>query len=280
MVKRFGGKRKSAVETPPRIKRLLVSRPSHYNIRYSINPWMDVGKPADQKIALEQWTYLHDRFEEFGAELVHIRQRQECPDMVFTANGGLVFKEKKLVVLSNFFHEERKFEEFWFREMFGDLGYQIYMPLNRFEGAGDALFFMDHLIGGYGHRSDPEIYQEIRPLLDSDPLVVQLIDPRFYHLDTCFCPLADSDYLIYPRAFSEESLEKIRFLGGNEIALSDKEAMNFGCNAVVLGKTVILPSGCPELMAKLNEFHYNVVPVPMSEFIKSGGACKCLSLEI
>jgi N-dimethylarginine dimethylaminohydrolase len=125
-----------------------------------------------------------------------------------------------------------------------------------------------------------EAYLEMRPLLAADPTVVKLVDSRFYHLDTCFCPLENMDYLIFPGAFEAVGLEAIRSLGGNEIEVPEDEACKFACNAVQLAQTIIMPLGCPITQQKLEERGYKVVAIDVGEFLKSGGACRCMVLEI
>lgn len=282
-VRKIGGKQAtlSAQSAGPPKKTFLLCRPSFYGINYEINPWMTVSNPASRPLAQVQWSSLGDRLKEHGAEVLSVKPREGLPDMVFTANAGLILKDSRTFILSNFKYDQRKGEEQWFLEWFLGRGFMVKTPKHHFEGAGDALMFNGKIVCGYGFRSDEAVYDEIRDFVGGRPLVkAELIDSRFYHLDTCFCPLAGTDYLIYPKAFSETALGNIRGIGGNEIAVPDEEAVKFACNAVVIDRTVIMPKGCPVTMQKLEQASYNPVPVDMSEFIKAGGACKCLTIEV
>jgi N-dimethylarginine dimethylaminohydrolase len=199
--------------------------------------------------------------------------------MVFTANAGLV--RGKDVVLSHFRYKERQGEEPHFRAWFETHGFKVVeVTSGSFEGEGDALFAGETLFCGYGFRSDLKAHEEAAGLLSVKNLVaVELKDPRFYHLDTCFCPLTPSLGMLYPGAFSAEgvkALEQTMEL----IRVPDNEACRFVCNAVVLGKDVILPAGCPETYKLLISHGYRTHPVELSEFIKAGGAAKCLSLKL
>lgn len=261
-------------------KTFLMCRPKYFGIEYEINPWMHLGVLVDRKKAVEQWNTLHDAIMEHGGKLLHVAPQDGLPDMVFTANAGLLLKDINTVILSNFKHEERRAEQWWFHEFFITQKLKVHVVASYYEGAGDSLFLGETLIGGYGFRSDQEVYSEIRHFLKNDPIPVRLVDPRFYHLDTCFCPLSDLDYLIFPGAFDQESLEQIRSLNGRELEVSENEAKNFACNAVLIGKTVILPSECPKTCEMLEQAGYQPVPIPMTEFLKSGGACKCLTMAL
>lgn len=267
----------------PDQKRFLMCRPSFYGVEYQINPWMDIYKKPDKSLATEQWTNLHDRILEYGGDIVLIKDQPGLPDMVFTANGGTVFPNKKAAI-SNFKHQERKGEEEWFVQWFAEQGYDIFYPSHMsYEGAGDALYLGDTLVCGTGFRSDEEAHGAVGNYCGDPIVVVKLVDPHFYHLDTCFCPLEGNTFMIYPGAFDKDSFDKITQLQKDKyfaIIVPEKEAKRFACNAVCIEKNVILPSGCPETEGLLKFAGYKPVPVDMSEFIKAGGACKCLTLEL
>ena len=253
---------------------ILMCRPKYFGIDYSINPWMDIGNDADHGNAISQWNALKDKLRELGARVQCVPPREGLPDMVFTANAGLILKDSSHVVLSSFHHKERQGEEEHFRQWFEQNGYTVTSLHYPFEGAGDALYFGDVLVHGYGFRSDERNQIE----LDGPVQFVRLVDPFFYHLDTCFCPLNDMDYLIWEGAFEDAS--PIRSLGGKEISVSEEDARKFACNSVCIGKDIVIPSGCESTMEKLREFGYTPHEVEMTEFMKSGGACKCLTLAL
>lgn len=252
----------------------LLCEPRHYSIEYSINPWMKVENKSNKEKAINQWNNLKNKIIELGAEVKLIEPKIGLPDMVFTANAGLILKNKKDFVASHFTHIERLGEEIWFKNWFSQNGFNVIEPDLFFEGAGDALYLGENLIGGYGFRTNVNFYCGITNY------TVKLIDPYFYHLDTCFCPLDDMDYLIYTKAFDENSLNVIRSISNRQISVPEEEAKLFACNSVKIGKNVILPDGCPKTMEMLKENGYLPHPLEMSEFIKSGGACKCLTLNI
>jgi len=261
-------------------KHLVLCKPNFFRIEYEINPWMKVEKKSDASKAFKQWKLLLSKFKRNNVKISLINPIKDLPDMVFTANAGLYIKKNNSIIISKFKYKERQGESIYFEEFFSKKNIKIIKTKLDFEGAGDALFFMNKLIGGYGFRTDFLVYKEIKEYLQCEIIEVELIDSRFYHLDTCFCPLNNKDYLIYPKAFSEESLSRIRKLGGREIIVCEQDAVKFACNAVCVEDKVILPEGCGDTYDKLNRCGYNVIPVCMSEFLKSGGACKCLTLEI
>lgn len=257
------------------MNRILMCPPKHYGINYSINPWMDVEDGVDSVWPQIHWTSLRTELSlnrEIMPLIYEIDPVEGLPDMVFTANAGLPIGEDKFI-LSNFRHAERKGEEHYFRDFFEEKGFKVIYPKNYFEGAGDALFLMDKLVGGYGFRTERVVYDED---VEVD-VMVKLVNPYFYHLDTCFCPLNNGDYLIYPDAF--EDITPIVELGGRKIEVTERDAKRFGCNAVVLGNDIYLPDDCWDTKEALEKIGYTVHGQLMSTFIKAGGACKCLTLK-
>jgi N-dimethylarginine dimethylaminohydrolase len=258
--------------------RLLMCAPTSYALLYEINPWMSLANGPDPVLAERQWSTLYRTLtEEVGAAIELVPQATNCPDMVFTANAGLV--RGQLALLANFRHPQRQLEQPEFRTWFEAHGYKVAMPAANclFEGEGDALFAGETVIAGYLKRSDICAHRWLSETLGTPVLSVQLVDDRWYHLDTCLFPLDSKTLVYYPGAFDDYAL---RVLKGNfeTIAINEEEALRFACNAIVIDQHVVLPSGCPELMMTLEARGYTTHAVDMSEFLKAGGACKCLTL--
>lgn len=231
---------------------------------------MNIENNSNHDRALEQWNVFYNLLTNF-CDVELIEPQPDLPDMVFTANAGLPIQGTKQVVLSKFKFPQRSKEEFWFKNWFFSRGYEVIDSNVVFEGAGDALYLNGQLIAAHGFRSEKDATSEVQ---------VKLIDPNFYHLDTCFCPLNHGDFLIYPQAFDVSSFEMIKSIGRDCIEVSESEAFNFACNAVVVENVVLMPKDCPNTLKALKDKGYEVFELDMSEFLKSGGACKCLTLEL
>jgi N-dimethylarginine dimethylaminohydrolase len=161
-------------------------------------------------------------------------------------------------------------------------GFQLH-PLQGdayFEGAGDALFCGETLFAGYRIRSDIRGYLEIGELLGCEVIPLELVDRRYYHLDTCFCPLNSRAAIYYPPAFDTYALDVLRARIDDLIPVIDEESQRFACNAVVLGTTVITNCGCPKLQRQLQDRGFVAKECPLSEFVKAGGSAKCLTLRL
>jgi N-dimethylarginine dimethylaminohydrolase len=260
------------------MRELLLCPPDHYGIEYEINPWMSRARGAEAPVAQKQWKGLHEKLLSLGCTIRLVEPQPGLPDMVFTANAGLAVGKK--FVPSNFRHKERAGEAPLFADWMAANGYSVtWLPDDYyFEGEGDALFGGDALFCGYKFRSDVKSPHRVAEMFGCLSISVELVDPRFYHLDTCFAPLPDGGAFWFPAAFDEYGQRAIRDHVTDLIDVAEEEAAHFSCNAVVLEREIVLPAGAPTLVATLQDRGYHCHELPMTEFLKAGGACKCLTM--
>ena len=264
------------------MKHILMCPPQYFDVRYVINPWMagNQGK-VDKALAQRQWQQLYEIVSDL-AEVRLIEPVEGLPDMVFTANAGLVLDNE--FIGSSFLHEERRPESPQFERFFANHRYRIHRSGadTVFEGAGDALFDSSgRLWFGSGIRSEAGALDGISALRGVDIHALELVDPHWYHLDTCFCPLPNGQALVHEKAFSVCSIVVLNDAFGERlIRVPEEDAGNFACNAVAIGNTIILHKASAGLKGILGQRGFEVIETDMSEFLKSGGSCKCLTLEI
>jgi N-dimethylarginine dimethylaminohydrolase len=263
--------------------RLLVCPPDYFRIDYEINPWMDRRNAVEGRRAALQWRGLMDTLQKkVGVTLEKMAPVEGLPDLVFTANAGVVVDG--VAVPSRFRHPERQREQTHFEQWFSAHGYRLeYLTGNTFfEGAGDLLGVPDLWLGGYRKRSDIAAYSQLSKLFGREIIPVELVDDRFYHLDTCFCPLTGGEILFYPQAFDQyaQAVIRDRLEESRRISVRESEAHRFACNAVCVGKKVVLPAGCPDTVGMLQDHGYDVLPLELDEFMKAGGSAKCLTLRL
>lgn len=262
---------------------ILMCSPRHYEVDYVINPWMEGNiHRSSQDKAKQQWELLYETLKQY-AKVELVDPQKGWPDMVFTANAGLVLD--KVAVLSRFFHPERQGEEPHFQKWFEDNGFTVHtLPESLpFEGAGDAL--LDRAGGwlwaGYGFRTELDAHPYLAEWLGVEVLSLRLVDPRFYHLDTCFCPLSDGYLLYYPPAFDTYSnhLIEMRVPSEKRIVVDEVDAVRFACNSVNVDRVIVMNAASDNLKAALDAKGFSVVETPLTEFLKAGGAAKCLTLK-
>lgn len=260
-------------------KSVLMCPPTFFEVSYEINDWMHVGDPVDTGLAKKQWSALYDTYQKLGYDVRLMAAIKGLPDLVFTANGSLVIDGK--VMLPRFKYPERQPETAHDEHWFAANGFHdILMPEHDFEGEGDCLFAGNTIFSGYGFRSDFGIHTELEDFFGKQVVSLKLVDPRFYHLDTAFCPLDDKTVMYYPGAFDARSRHAIEMHFPHRIEASEEDAAGFGLNAVSDGYNVVVSAAAGGIHRQLRESGYNPIGLDMTEFRKSGGAVKCCTLEL
>tara|TARA_Y100001973_G_scaffold65341_1_gene95557 strand:- start:39 stop:761 length:723 start_codon:yes stop_codon:yes gene_type:complete len=238
------------------------------------------GEKVDKSKALNQWNNLKDKIISLGAKVEQIDAVQGLPDMIFTANCGIVYGNQ--FVLSRMRHQERQPESQYFRKWFKRNGYSIVdlMPGVYFEGRGDVLVHKGHLIAGHGFRSTLSALQIVSNVFGLELIDLQLVDPRFYHLDTCFCMVSDTQAVYYPSAFQDGEIQKLSGVV-DLIPVEESDARLFACNSMLVEGELLVPESSLEVNQILSK-KYGVVctQVTVREFLKSGGSIQCLCLRI
>ena len=265
-------------------RRYLMCRPTHFAVNYKINPWMDPTAPYDTALAIEQWTHLRQTFVDLGHTVEEIDPLPGLPDMVFAANGATVVDGTVLAV--QFRDPERADEGPAYRSWFERAGYAVHEAKFVNEGEGDLMLAGDVLLAGTGFRTTHAAHARAQEVLGRPVITLQLVDPRFYHLDTALCVLSGSDgagpakiaYL--PEAFSPGSRAVLRRLFPDAVIATEADAEVLGLNAVSDGSTVVLPVQATGLTAELRSRGYRTIGVDMSELRKAGGGPKCCTLEL
>lgn len=258
-------------------KRVLMCRPEFFEISYSINAWMDINNPVDKAKAQEQWQTLVDVYKSLEIEVDTIDPIKGLPDMVFATDNGLAIGNK--VVLGRFLYTERQGETNYYKHWLESHGYETLLPSTVFEG-GDDRVIGDTVFIGYGFRTARGSHGEIAKFLGKNVVSLHLIDKRFYHLDTAFCPIDNDTAMYFPAAFDEPSQQLIKQHFPILIEASEQDALAFGLNAISDGHNVVISSHATDLIQNLKTRNYNPIPVDISEFQKSGGGIKCLTMEL
>jgi N-dimethylarginine dimethylaminohydrolase len=259
--------------------RLLMCPPDYFDVAYAINPWMTTGALCDVPKARQQWKNLYQAIEQV-ATVDLMTPQPGLPDLVFTANAAFVYGNKALI--ANYKHPERKGEEPFVTDWFTRAGYEVVTLPVVFEGAGDALIWKDRVFAGYRTRTDIAAHSLITAETGLPVLSLELVDDRFYHIDTCLCPLSDGTLMYVPDAFDAygNAVIEANVPAPLRLPVSLAEATRFACNAVNVDKTVFLNAGNTHVVQQLTQRGFTVIELDMGEFLKSGGSAKCCTLRI
>ncbi|MER7410680.1 amidinotransferase [Streptomyces sp. NHF165] len=255
--------------------------PEHFRVTYSINPWMDPAKPVDLPIALAQWEDLRDRYRSLGHTVELLDPVRELPDMVYAANGATVIDGR--VLGARFAHPERSGEAAAHRDWYRAHGFtDVATPEHINEGEGDFAVTARWVLAGRGFRSSPLSHGEAQEYFGRPVLGLDLVDPRYYHLDTALCVLDPDreDVMYHPAAFSPGSRAVLARLFPDALLAEEADALALGLNAVSDGHHVLLPQAATGLFDPLRARGYEPVPVDLTELLKGGGSVKCVTAEI
>ena len=266
-------------------RRYLMCPPQHFGVLYEINPWMHQEVTVQPDVAVAQWHRLVDTLRDAGAEVEIMDPSPEVPDLVFTANAGVVNGDQ--FVPSHFRHPERQPETPINAAWFASHGWRV-DPLPDdlgHEGAGDALPFTEEhgrtvVLSGYSFRSDASAATALSGLLGCPAWPVELVDPRLYHLDLTFCPLDDRRAIVAPSGWDTYGRKVVESLVPEPLVLDEDEALSFCANSVVVGSTIVMPRVPVRVGRQLEAWGFTVAETPVDEFLKAGGGCRCLTLAL
>ncbi len=272
----------------PHLRRYLMCEPRHFEVRYAINPWMDTGTPVDLPLARDQWLTLVEAYRGHGHTVETIAPVAGLPDMVFAANAALVMDGK--VFGSSFHAPERQPEAAAYAQWFKEAGYEVHPSRSVCEGEGDLVPAGRYVLAGTGFRTHSSAHREVQEFFGRPVIGLDLVDPRFYHLDTALFHLGGEpdggggtgagNIAYYPAAFSAGSREVLRRLYPDAVIATEEDALAFGLNSLSDGRHVFVAPQAHGLIDELAHRGYVPVPVDLSEFRKAGGGIKCCTQEI
>lgn len=268
----------------------LMCPPDHYNISEVRNPYMASGLgQVDLTAARSQWDGVRAALEKLGRAVRTIDPVEGLEDMVFAASQtltGLTTRMEKVCMLAQMRHPARRGEVEHFERWFRSEGYKIVRLKDSamtFEGMGDCVWHPGKrlLWGGHGFRTDPEVYERVAESFETPVVRLKLVNERFYHLSTCFCPLTQDAVLIFPTAFAPASLELILKMFPIVLVAEEREAMeSLPCNAAVIDSTVLIQKDATAAIRHIQAIGLRVAEVETSEFIKSGSSVHNLRMHV
>ena len=255
-----------------------MTAPTFFAVEYAINPWMDTSTSVDTHVALNQWETLRQTYKELGHTVELVEPVAGLPDMVYAANGGLLVNGK--AVVARFAYPQRAGESAAYAEWMGRHGFHPAETRHVNEGQGDLLVVGSILLAGYGFRTERRAHDEIAAAVQMPVVSLELVDPRFYHLDTALAVLDDTTIAYYPPAFSDQARATLLELFPDAIEVASADAHVLGLNAVSDGLNVVLPAAATGFAEQLREAGFRPIGVDLSELLKGGGSVKCCTLEV
>lgn len=257
------------------MKTALMCKPDYFEVKYSINPWMK-NEIVDKNLAFFQWNNYKNALESSGVRVETINPHESSPDMVFAADQAVTIGGKTLI--SNFKYKQRREESGNYKKWFVKNNFNLkFLPENvYFEGGGESAWVNNKLLIGTGFRTSLNACEHIQKILDVEVTCLELINPNFYHLDTCLFVLNNETAFYYPNAFSKKANMRLKKLFNNLIKITKTEVFNFAANSVVLNNNVFMQKNNKSMKNKIDNLGYKTHELDFSEFMKSGGGAHCL----
>jgi len=268
-----------------------------FNFQDKQNAYIDIEHQVNHKKVMSQHRNLQNAFSNIVKYTVDDVQ-EKLPDIVFIANGGLSLPRiPRTILLPSMKYKQRRDELPHLMKIYEDLGLTM-IPFPRTDGApfeGQAELKWFHggtkAICGYGFRSTKKTFAVLNTFLNSlytshgltppELLTVRLASPDYYHLDVAMLEFNDTKCVIHKKAFTAGGIEAIeKFLGKSNVHVIDV-ADSFCLNGVVDGKNLIthtLSAKVEKLLEGITGKH--VQQVDTSEFEKSGGSVRCMTLDL
>ena len=262
----------------PSARHYAMTAPTFFAVEYAINPWMDTSTAVDTHVAMNQWEALRQTYKELGHTVELVEPVAGLPDMVYAANGGLLVNGK--AVVARFAYPQRAGESLAYAEWMARHGFDPAETRHVNEGQGDLLVVGSIVLAGYGFRTERQAHAEIAAQVRMPVVSLELVDPRFYHLDTALAVLDDTTIAYYPPAFSVLARARLLELFPDAIEVASADAYVLGLNAVSDGLNVVLPAAATGFAKQLREVGFRPIGVDLSELLKGGGSVKCCTLEV
>jgi N-dimethylarginine dimethylaminohydrolase len=255
-----------------------MTPPTFFTVEYAINPWMDTSNPVDVERAVAQWEDLRDTYRRLGHIVDIVEPVPGLPDMVYAANAGLIING--VAIVAQFKHAERQGESVAYANWMGEHGHDPVATRHVNEGQGDLLVVGSTILAGTGFRTQPQAHAEIAAITGLPVVSLELVDPRFYHLDTALTVLDDTTIAYYPPAFTDDARTRLRALFPDAIEVGSTDAFVLGLNAVSDGRHVVHPAQATGFAEQLYRAGFHPIGVDLSELLKGGGSVKCCTLEV
>jgi N-dimethylarginine dimethylaminohydrolase len=262
----------------PSARHYAMTAPTFFAVEYAINPWMDTSTAVDTHVAMNQWEALRQTYKELGHTVELVEPVAGLPDMVYAANGGLLVNGK--AVVARFAYPQRAGESLAYAEWMARHGFDPAETRHLNEGQGDLLVVGSIMLAGYGFRTERQAHAEIAAHVRMPVVSLEMVDPRFYHLDTALAVLDDTTIAYYPPAFSVQARARLLELFPDAIEVASADAYVLGLNAVSDGLNVVLPAAATGFAEQLRDVGFRPIGVDLSELLKGGGSVKCCTLEV
>ena len=250
--------------------KVLMCPPLHYQ----------PAEGEDTSTVMAEWRGLYRLLrDELDVQVDLLEPRPDMPTLVLAASGGLVCEDS--FIASRFRENSRRPESQAWENFFLVRGYAMLgLPEDCFEGERDLVAVGRTMFAGYRSDDDLAAHAAVAKVLGREVHSLRLSDVWDWPLDTCLCSLGDGSALFYPDAFDPSARKALHDYVPRLHPVDADDARRLGCNALVTGRNAVLPEGCPETAAHLEEAGFQVHSTPLRSYARHGAGPKALVLKI
>ena len=262
--------------------------PNHFRVDYAINPFMDLNDQPEPLHTRAEWLASSPRSRPRVAASQVLPQLPDAPDMVYAMNLGLALEipNKAGESTGGWCSRTCGSRSDGWRPRPRTTGSRPTASPRRAIGrdgvgahfeAGDAFAWRGELVVGFGPRTEELALKHLATDLGVSVRGFRITHPGMYHMDLGFCPLDDTRAMVCPAAFDEASAAALLALGARAAGA------HRGGGADVLrqldrARPDHRDAGLPDrVRAQLEEWGFEVVIVEVGEFLKGGGAIRCMT---
>jgi N-dimethylarginine dimethylaminohydrolase len=262
------------------LKKVVLCSPEHMEINEVINKVQEeyAADNINSERAVKQHEILAQTLEDHGVEVIYLPVKENYPEQVFSRDVG--FTIGKVVCVAQMGHQIRQGEEEvlknWLTE--NNIPYLV-MENGTIEG-GDIIIDRDKIWVGNSDRTTIDAIDELKELFPEFELHTVAIDGKYLHLDCVFNVLSEREALIYHPAFTKEQIDKFAEYY-HLIEVHEEEQFTLGTNVLSIGEKKVLSLPQNKLVNDHLKSHgYEIIPVDISEIIKSGGSFRCVTMPL
>ncbi|SDI37387.1 N-Dimethylarginine dimethylaminohydrolase [Alteribacillus persepolensis] len=259
---------------------VLMCPPHEMRIKKPIN---EVQKSyedenIDQEKAVQEHQFLTEMLQRHGVDVRLISPHPKLPEQVFTRDLGFAAENGMIVGRMKTDIRQPEIEEC---QKWLDENHIVYESISdgTLEG-GDVLIDNDVMYIGDSSRTSEKAIKRLKKLYPEKTIMTIPFDEQYLHLDCIFNILSEGTALLYPDALADDLVRDI-CMRYRTITVTKEEQFTLGTNVLSIGerKVISLPEN-KQVNHDMREMGFEVIEVPFSEIIKSGGSFRCVTMPL
>lgn len=262
------------------LQQVIVVPPDYMKITTVINETQSYYAKENINIqkAMEQHQFLVETLTNNGVKVISLPTKPDLNEQVFTRDIGFTLHEKLFIASMDrdIRKEEIDLLKKWLHHE--QLEYTPFTNVS-IEG-GDVIIDNNKIWIGLSQRTKQAAIDHLKNQFPQLDITAVPLREDILHLDCVFNILEDGHALIYRDGMSEAACQML-MEQYTLIEVTKEEQFSMAPNILSIGgkKIISLPEN-RRVNDALKELGYQIIEVPFSEIIKSGGSFRCCTLPL